>query len=316
MSERPEISIVFPALNEAEGLPLLFEKTVRALEATGHTGEIILVDDGSTDDTPEAAERERAKIPILRVVRHRRNLGLTKALMTGFEAARGDVIVFLCSDLQSDPEEDIPKLLAEIESGNDVALGWRQGRQDGRAFVSKLYHWLSRLLFGIMAHDMNWIKAFRREVVENMKLRSDWHRYIAVLAASEGYKISEVKTQCHPRRHGKSRFSRRRVFAGFFDLLAVKFQVSFANRPMFFFGSAGLALLTLASLIGLYGVSRYVIEEFIIPGGEYKPRNVTYFAFIAFLFGGLGLFALGFLSELLVSIRDELRDLADRGKQE
>jgi len=308
-SEPPRVSVIFPALNEAESLPLLFKKTLRAFEATDQRGEIVLVDDGSTDNTQEVAQREAERIPNLRVVRHRRNLGLTRALMTGFEAAGGDIIVFLCSDLQSDPEEDIPKLLAEIEAGSDVALGWRQGRRDGRILVSKLYHMLSRVLFGIAAHDMNWIKAFRREVVENMKLRSDWHRYIAVLAASEGYKISEVKTQCHPRRYGKSRFSRRRILAGFFDLLAVKFQVSFADRPMSFFGSAGLALLTVAGVIGLYGVTRFVISR-----GQYKALSVTYFAFVSSLLGGLGLFALGFLGELLVSIRDELRDLARRGK--
>lgn len=309
--KRPyRVSVVLPAFNEEPNIPTLLEKTSRALAANGMDGEIILVDDGSTDGTGQAADEAAKTCPNLRVFHHRRNLGLTRALMTGFEHAQGDVIVFLCSDLQSDPEEDIPKLVAELDKGADVALGWRQGRSDGRVVVSKLYHWLSRLLFGITAHDMNWIKAFRREVVEGMKLRSDWHRYIAVLAAAEGYRIAEVKTNCYPRRHGASKFGRRRILAGFFDLLAIKFQTSFIDRPMLFFGSLGLALLFVSFLIGGYGVTRYVIEEYLVPGGEYKPRNVTYFAFIASLFGGLALFALGFLGEILVTIREELKELA------
>jgi len=300
MTELPpvHVSVVLPAYNEEENIPLVVEKTAAAFRDNDLAGEIIVVDDGSSDGTLAAARAAAETVEGVKALGHRKNRGLTQALLTGFNAAEGEAIVFLCADLQSDPEEDIPKLLAEIEGGSDVALGWRQGRREMKIVVSKVYHWLSRLLFGIRAHDMNWVKAFRREVVDDLQLRSDWHRYIAVLAQHEGYKISEVKTNYYPRQHGRSKFGVARVLAGFFDLIVVKFELSFGDRPMFFFGSLGLFLLTIAGAMGLYGVVR-----FIVTAGAYKAYAVTYFSFITLLLAGGLLFAMGFLGEYLVSIK-------------
>lgn len=304
-SSAVQVSVVLPAYNEEENVPLVVEKTAAAFRDNGLAGEIIVVDDGSSDGTLAAANAVAERVEHVKALGHRKNRGLTQALLTGFNAAEGEVIVFLCADLQSEPEEDIPKLLAEIKNGSDVALGWRQGRREMKVVVSKLYHWLSRLLFGIRAHDMNWIKAFRREVVDDLQLRSDWHRYIAVLAQHEGYKISEVQTNYYPRQHGRSKFGVARVLAGFFDLIVVKFELSFGDRPMFFFGSLGLVLLLIAACIGGYGVVRWVIEDWIA-GGDYRPMDVTYFSFISTLLAGGLLFAMGFLGEYLVSIKQSI----------
>ncbi len=303
------ISVVLPARNEEGNIPLVVDKCAAAFDAMGRAGEVIIVDDGSTDGTRNAANAAAEKHRHVKVLSHRKNRGLTEALKTGFDAAEGDVIVFLCADLQSDPEEDIPKLVAEIDAGADVVLGWRQGRREMKLLVSKVYHWLSRLLFGITVHDMNWIKALRREVVEDLHLRSDWHRYIAVLAAHEGYKIAEVKTEYHPRQHGRSKFGTTRILRGFLDLLVVKFELSFGDRPMFFFGGVGLGLLSIAGAIGVYGVTRWVIED-RLGGGDYRPMDVTYFSFITLLLAGGLLFAMGFLGEYLVSIRQAIKRIS------
>ena len=302
------VSVILPAYNEQENIRAVIEKTAAAFRDNDLVGEIVVVDDGSADGTLPAAESAREEFDRVKVLSHRKNRGLTQALLTGFDAAEGEVIIFLCADLQSDPEEDVPKLIAEINAGSDVVLGWRQGRREAKIVVSKLYHWLSRLLFGIRAHDMNWVKAFKREVVADLRLRSDWHRYIAVLAQHEGYKISEVKTNYYPRQHGRSKFGTRRILAGFFDLIVVKFELSFGERPMFFFGTLGLALLTAAGCIGVYGLTRWLIQDWI-QGGDYRPMAVTYFSFISSLLAGGLLFAIGFLGEYLVSIRQSIRSL-------
>ncbi len=311
MSDSLAISIILPARDEEENIPLVVDKCAAALDKLDAEGEIIIVDDGSRDGTLDAAKAAAGKHDRVKVLTHRKPRGLTEALKTGFAAAQGDVIVFLCADLQSDPEEDVPKLLAALDAGADVALGWRQGRRELKLLVSKVYHWLSRLLFGIQARDMNWIKAFRREVVEDLELRSDWHRYIAVLAAHEGYQIAEVKTNYYPRRHGRSKFGAARIVRGFLDLLAVKFELSFSDRPMFFFGSAGLGLLAAAGAIAAYGVIRWIIED-RLGGGDYRPMKVTYFSFISLLLAGGLLFAMGFLGEYLASVREAVRRLERR----
>lgn len=307
-----EVSVIFPAYNEQGNIIPLIEKTVKAFQDNNYSGEIVMVNDGSTDETQREAEQMAEKYHVLKIVNHQKNKGLTEALMTGFKNIKGDIIIFLCADLQSDPEEDIPKLMEEIKKGNDMVLGWRQGRKEGRMFVSKTYNLLIRLLFGITVHDMNWIKAFRREVVNDISLRSDWHRYIPVIAAHQGYRVSEIKTKWHERQHGKSKFEgKKRILTGLFDLLTVKFQLSFLDRPMFFFGTPGLFLLFICFLIFIYGLLKYIITTFLL-GGEYYASKVLYFTFISCLFGGMLLFALGFLAEFLVTIRDDIKNMQEK----
>ena len=173
------------------------------------------------------------RYPFLRVIHHRRNLGLTAALSTGFRAVRGDLVLFLPADLESDPETDIPLLLGKLHEGYDVVAGWRQGRKEGKVFASGIYNTVSRRLFGLTAHDMNWIKGFRREVIENLPpLRSDWHRFLLHIAAHEGYRIGEVPdrlAQAAGRALASSGW--RRIPISLLDVLVVKFLLTFSRAP-------------------------------------------------------------------------------------
>ena len=184
--ETPFLSVFIPAHNEAGNVQLLFDKIVRAFGALNAAGEIIFVDDGSTDSTWAEAQAAATRYPCAHLYRHRKSFGLTEAMRTGFRHCQGDIVVFLPSDLESDPEEDIPKLVAKINEGYDVVSGWRQGRRDGKIVASTIANAVSRRFFGLSVHDMNWIKAFRREVVQNLHLRSDWHRWILMIAAQKG----------------------------------------------------------------------------------------------------------------------------------
>ncbi|MCC7354729.1 MAG: glycosyltransferase, partial [Anaerolineae bacterium] len=196
------VSVLIPARDEVETLAEVVEKVGRVFTASDLEGELVLVNDGSTDGTGLLADGLAARrTPFLRVLHHRRSLGLTAALRTGFRAVQGDVVVFLPADLESDPEVDIPLLLGKLAEGYDVVAGWRQGRREGKVFASGIYNRVSRLLFGVRVHDMNWIKAFRREVITSLPpLRSDWHRFLLHLAAAQGFRIGEVPTPYHPRR--------------------------------------------------------------------------------------------------------------------
>ena len=183
--KRPDVSIFVPALNEEGNVTPFVEKVAKAFAGRGLDGEIILVNDGSTDGTRREAETCAARYPFVHIINHARPLGITEAMRQGFRRASGEVIMFLPCDLESDPEEDIPRLLDKLSEGYDVVAGWRQGKRTHNVLVSKIYNAVSRRLFNLDIHDMNWIKAFRREVVESISLRSDWHRFILPMAAAQ-----------------------------------------------------------------------------------------------------------------------------------
>ncbi len=298
-----KITTIIPAYNEAKNLPLVTRKVKDTYTKKSIDGEIILVNDGSTDNTREVTDRLEKEIPILKVIHHPTNQGLTQALMTCFRNASGDVLVFLPADMESDPEEDIPILLEGIKRGNDVVLGWRQNRKGIKRVASKVYNILSRLLFNIRAHDLNWIKAFKKEVVKDMELRSDWHRYIAILAKAKGYKIGEVKVNAHRRAHGKSKFGIMRIFIGLLDLFVVKFHLSFIKKPMLIFGSVGVLLFTLGLIGGIY----VTITKFLI--GTVSDRMPFIFLIVLLIILGIQFFALGFIAEVLATIREDIRKL-------
>jgi len=295
-----KVSVVVPAYNEAENIAPLMEEFSRMFSRTRMNGEVILVDDGSTDGTFLKAKECQGKYHFLRVVGHKRNKGLTEALMTGFSRARGRIFVFWPADLQYLPQ-DIPKLIERIDNGYDVVCGWKQGSYGLKRFVSFIYNLLSRTIFRIKVHDLNSVKAFRREVADEVPLRKDWHRYMVVMAAEKGYKIGEVKVNLYPRRFGQSKFGVWRVPVGFLDLLSVKFQLSFMKKPLLLFGSLGLVLILLGILTG--GVAVYLR---IAKHEGFRP---LLYLVILLVLSGISFFALGFLAEAITSIKDEMRAL-------
>lgn len=299
----PRLSVFIPARNEAGNIPPLMEKLARTFAANALDAEVIFVDDGSTDETWNQAVSAAEQYPFLRLYRHRRTFGLTEAMRTGFRHARGDVVIFIPADLESDPEQDIPKLLAKLNEGYDVVAGWRQGRNDGKMFASQIYNSISRALFNIEAHDMNWIKAFRREVLDDLHLRSDWHRFILHIAAEKGYRVGEVPVNFYPRQKGKSNFGITRIPVSFLDVLVVKFLMTFSRKPMLFFGGLGALSILSAFLIWIY----LTILYFNTPGNMQQRPLFSFAGFI--LIAGILMFIGGFLAELVVSQGDRLEDL-------
>ncbi|MBI4786374.1 MAG: glycosyltransferase [Chloroflexi bacterium] len=300
----PSVSVFIPARNEAGNIQPLFDKISRAFNALHASGEIVFVDDGSTDATWAEATAAAAKYPCAQLYRHRKSFGLTEAMRTGFRHCRGEIVIFLPSDLESDPEEDIPKLITKMNEGYDVVAGWRQGRRDGKVFASAIANVVSRRVFGLTVHDMNWIKAFRREVVESIHLRSDWHRFIMMLAAAQGYKIGEVEVNYYPRKKGKSHYGLGRLPVSFLDVLVVRFLITFSRKPMLFFGGAGLALVgTSLATFALLAVM------YLVNLGQRRP--IFDFAGVLLLVGVL-FFVVGFLAELIVNQNERMEELEAR----
>jgi len=300
------VSVLVPAKDEADNIPLLVEKVGRAFEALGVRGELVLVDDGSSDGTGEVAAALQADYPFLRLIRHRRNRGMTAALRTGFHAVQGEIIVILPADLQSDPEEDIPKLLEKLSEGYDVVAGWRQGRREGKVLASAIYNFVSRLLFNVQAHDMNWVKAFRREVMETLPpLRSDWHRFLLHIAAHQGYRIGEVRTNWYPRRAGKSKFGLGRIPVSLLDVLVIRFLLTFSHAPMRFFGGLGLAGLAISALT-------YLVLAYLWFFQEHTQKRPIFWMAGGLALAGLLLILIGFVAELIVSYGERLEALERR----
>lgn len=301
--ERPQVSVFVPAHNEVDNVEPLLARIEEGLAARDVRGEVILVDDGSTDGTAEAAEALQAQYPWLRVVRHRRNFGLTEAMRTGFRAARGDLVLFLPADLECHPDEDIPKLLEKFDEGFDVVAGWRQNRRGGKIIASSVYNAISRRLFALDVHDMNWIKGFRREVIEALPpLRSDWHRFVLMLASSQGWRVGEVPTQWYPRPSGRSHYGFGRIPISFLDVLVIKFLLTFRRHPMRFFGGLGTILIGVAGAIGVY-----LLYLWVSIGRQQRPV----FQFAGYLaVAGLLLFLVGFVAELVVSQSEQIDEMA------
>ena len=298
------VSVVVPAHNEAATVATFVERTAKAFAELGRPWELVYVDDGSTDGTAAAIRRAATREPRVHLVSQRRNLGLTEALNRGFRAAAGDLIVFLPADLESDPAVDIPLLLGKLDEGFDVVSGWRQGRRDGKRLASRLANVTCRLMFGLDVHDMNWIKAFRREVTDGFAMRSSWHRYMLVLALDEGWRIGEVKVPYQPRQSGRSKFGFSRLPVSFIDVVTLKFLLTFQRKPMLFFGAIGSAMIGAGVLLWAYLAWRYLSSH-----TQYRPLMLV--AGIAVL-AGLLVVLVGFLAELVVNVSERVDQLERR----
>lgn len=291
-----DVSVLVPAKDEAENLPRFLELAEAALATQPLRYEVLVIDDGSEDDTWAVLQQLLVRYPFLRVVRHRTRRGIADALRTGFLHARGGILVFYPADLQFLPE-DIPRLVAPIAGGEaDMVTGFKRGTYQ-KAFVSGVYNRLSRALFGIRVKDLNSVKAYRREVMEHIPVRPDWHRYLIVLAAAQGFTVREIPVTLYPRHAGRSKFGVSRIPVGVLDMLAVWFELKFAPKPLLLFGMAGAALFVLGGLTAV----------FLLATGQ--GIRAAWTAIQTLLLLGIILFVSGLLGELIAGQRAQLREL-------
>jgi glycosyltransferase involved in cell wall biosynthesis len=290
-------------MNEAENLPLFMEEAARAFASSAGQYEVIVVDDGSTDNTWAVLERLRTQYSFLRTVRHRARRGIADALRTGYLHARSDVLVFYPADMQFKPE-DIPRLVAPILADEaDMVTGFKQGKYE-KAFVSKIYNGLSRTLFHVPVKDLNSVKAYRREIMDGLPVRPDWHRYMIVIAAAQGFTVTEIPVPLYPRHAGKSKFGLSRIPVGVLDMLSVWFELRFGKKPLLLFGMLGAGLFTIGTISGLVALAVLLVKDV-------GYRSVWTVITTCLILGSI-FFATGLLGEQIAQQRAEVRELRRR----
>lgn len=251
------LSILIPIYNEVENIPLLRRALLDVLGSLPHDFEIIMVNDGSTDGSTEALEKAATSDPRIKVIHFRRNFGQTAALMAAIDNASGDILIPMDGDLQNDPT-DIPRLLAKLDEGYDVVSGWRKNRKDKavtRRLPSRVANWLISKISGVELHDYGCtLKAYRREVLENVRLYGEMHRFVPIYAAWEGAQITELEVNHHPRQLGTSKYGLGRITKVILDLVLIRFMQKAFDRPIHFFGKIGLISLGFAGITGLWAL--------------------------------------------------------------
>jgi len=308
-----QISVVIPLLNEEESLPELIEWIVRVMKEHKYTYEIILIDDGSTDNSWTVIENLKQEYNNIKAIKFLHNYGKAAALQVGFSEAQGQVVITMDADLQDNPEE-IPDLYRMIvEEKYDLVSGWKKIRHDpffSKRLPSKLYNWTVKIISGIKLHDMNCgLKAYRQQVVKSIEVYGDMHRYIPVLAKWAGFKkIGEKIVKHQERKYGKSKFGFERFIRGPLDLLSVSFITRFGRRPMHFFGIWGTFMFIIGGGVSLYLLIEKVYKSWNnIPTRDVTDQPLFYLALVAIILG-VQLFLAGFLAELIT------RNASDRNK--
>ena len=303
-----EVSVILPVLDEVDSLGVLHRELTEALERLGRSYEIIFVDDGSRDGSFQRIEKLRLEDPRVHGLQLRRNFGKAAALAAGFREAQGDVVVTLDADLQDDPAE-IPKLLARLEDGFDLVSGWKQDRQDPRSktWPSRLFNWVTGFLTGVRLHDFNsGFKIYRREVVQEIRLYGELHRFIPALAAWRGFQVTEIPVHHRARQHGRSKFGSARLWRGFLDLLTVLFLTRYTRRPLHLFGGLGLIAWTVG-----FAVNAYLTGIWLSGAQPIGHRPLLAFGVLSMLVG-VQFFAVGLLSELVLSYQSRTDDVSIR----
>ncbi|HYF04443.1 MAG TPA: glycosyltransferase family 2 protein [Patescibacteria group bacterium] len=290
------ISVVIPLLNEEGSLPELAERLEAQLrEVANSSWEVLFIDDGSTDASFTVIRELHNRNPRFKAVRFRRNYGKSAALSVGFAQARGKYVITMDADLQDDPAE-IPALLNKLKSGYDLVSGWKKKRYDpiSKTLPSKFFNWVTSKASGIKLHDFNCgLKGYRREVVKSLQVYGEMHRYLPALAHWDGFKVTEIPVQHHPRIHGYSKFGVSRFLKGFLDLLTVLFTTRYVKRPLHFFGALG----SLFALIG-FGIDLYLTIEWALGHTNLSNRPLAIFG-IGLIIVGVQLISIGLIAELI-----------------
>jgi glycosyltransferase involved in cell wall biosynthesis len=295
------LSVIIPLYNEEENLPLLYEKLKEYLESLKKEYEILFVDDGSADRTLSILEQIQAKDNRVVVLSLRRNFGQTAAFAAGFDFARGDIVVTMDGDLQNDPA-DISKLL-ELIKDHDLVSGWRKKRKDpffSRRLPSLVANWLISKVTGVKLHDYGCsLKAYRRDVIKNLKLYGEMHRFIPAVASWYGVRVAEVEVTHHPRLKGKSKYGISRTLKVVLDLITVKFLQSFSTKPIQFFGPIGVV----CGFLGFF-ISIYLVIDKIFLGHQIGGRPLLLLGALMIIVG-IQLIGMGLLGEMLVRVYHE-----------
>lgn len=298
------LSIVVPVYNEEQSLPELLTQINAVAAQEQYRIAVLMVDDGSTDQSWAVIERLAQEFPHVRGLKLRRNFGKAAALAAAFERVEGDYVITMDADLQDDPQE-IPRLLAKLSEGYDVVSGWKQVRHDPwhKVLPSRLFNGMISWLTGVRLHDHNCgLKAYRRQVLKEVHLYGEMHRFVPVLAASKGFRVAEIVIQHHPRKHGYSKYGVERFVKGFLDLLTVYFLTGYGNRPQHLLGTIGLASFG-AGFLGLFVLSSlWVISRLTAMQDVHLHSKAIFYYCIVALLLGVQLITMGFLAELITAM--------------
>jgi glycosyltransferase involved in cell wall biosynthesis len=292
------LSLIIPVFNEQDNLPLLFEAIYKVMPPLDQSWEVILVDDGSRDNSLSVLKEYAQKDPShVRVISFRRNFGQTAAIAAGLDYAQGEIIVLLDADMQNDPA-DIPMMLAKLDEGYDLVSGWRKSRKDNaltRNLPSMMANWLISRVTGVHLHDYGCtLKVYRRDVLEGFRLYGEMHRFIPVYASSVGAKITEMPVNHHPRKFGKTKYGLERTAKVVLDLFTVKFLVAYSSKPIYLFGGTGGLLMVISSIIMIYLFVRRLFFLVSVTGSPLLQVSVMLFIL------GFQSMLMGLIAELLV----------------
>ncbi len=304
--EMPEISLFLPVLDEEENLEPMYEKIAAALAELGRTAEVIFVDDGSTDRSLAILKEIAAKDDRVRVISLRRNYGQTAAMAAGIDAAKGEILIPMDADLQNDPA-DIKRLLDKLDEGYDVVSGWRKNRQDkliSRKIPSQIANRIISWIGGVHLHDYGCsLKAYRRDVLQDVRLYGEMHRFIPIYASWAGARVTEIPVDHHARTMGKSKYGISRTVKVIFDLMTIKFMASYQTKPIYVFGTFGMLAFFLSLIAGIWAV---VLK---IEGTSFIQTPLPVVA-VVMLAISVQFFLMGLLAELLVRTYHESQDKA------
>jgi glycosyltransferase involved in cell wall biosynthesis len=305
--KNPELSLFLPVLDEEENLRPMHEKIRAALDALGKTAEVIYVDDGSTDNSLKILKEISGSDERVRVISLRRNYGQTAAMSAGIDAAKGDILIPMDADLQNDPA-DIARLLDKLDEGYDVVSGWRKNRQDkliSRKIPSQIANRIISWIGGVPLHDYGCsLKVYRRDVIQDVRLYGEMHRFIPIYASWAGARVTEIPVDHHARTMGKSKYGISRTIKVVFDLMTIKFMASYQTKPIYVFGTFGLLAFLLAAVAGVWAIVLKVFEgiSFIL-----TPLPVITVVMLAI---SVQFFLMGLLAELSVRTYHESQDKA------